>query len=132
MRAMALALADAGLGDGDPAYVNAHGTGRRANDRAETQALIRLFAGRPSPPTSSIKGSTAHVLGAAGAFEAITTILAIERGMAPPTANFDAPDPECHLDCIPNEGRAMAISAALSNSFAFGGLNTALVFKTIA
>lgn len=130
-RAMSLALADAGLDAGDLAYINAHGTGTRANDRTETQALKRLFGDRPLPPVSSIKGVTGHALGAAGAFEAIATILAIENAMAPPTANFDAPDPECDIDCVPNQGRAMPIPVAMSNSFAFGGLNTALIFKAL-
>ena len=130
-RAMALALADAGLTADDLAYINAHGTGTRANDRTETQALKRLFGDRPLPPTSSIKGVTGHALGAAGAFEAIATIMAIENAMAPPTANFDAPDPECDIDCVPNQGRAMPIPVAMSNSFAFGGLNTALIFKAL-
>lgn len=131
VRAMALALADAGLAAGDLAYINAHGTGTRVNDRAETQALKRLFDGAPLPPTSSTKGVTGHALGAAGAFEAIATILAIENGTAPPTANFDAHDPECDIDCVANEARAMPIPAAMSNSFAFGGLNTALVFRSL-
>ena len=130
-RAMALALADAGLDAGDLAYVNAHGTGTRANDRAETQALKRLFGDRPVPPTSSIKGATGHALGAAGAFEAIATVMAIENGIAPPTANFDAPDPECDIDCVPNQARPMPIPVAMSNSFAFGGLNTALIFRAL-
>ncbi len=130
-RAMALALADAGLTADDLAYINAHGTGTRANDRTETQALKRLFGDRPLPPTSSIKGVTGHALGAAGAFEAIATIMAIENAMAPPTAHFDAPDPECNFDCVPNQARAMPIPVAMSNSFAFGGLNTALIFKAL-
>lgn len=130
-RAMTLALADAGLNAGDLAYVNAHGTGTRANDRAETQALKQLFGDRAVPPTSSIKGVTGHALGAAGAFEAIATVMAIENGIAPPTANFDAPDPECDIDCVPNQARPMPIPVAMSNSFAFGGLNTALIFRTL-
>lgn len=130
-RAMALALADAGLTAQNLAYINAHGTGTRANDRTETQALKRLFGDRPLPPTSSIKGVTGHALGAAGAFEAIATIMAIENAMAPPTAHFDAPDPECNFDCVPNQARAMPIPVAMSNSFAFGGLNTALIFKAL-
>jgi len=130
-RAMALALADAGLAAQNLAYINAHGTGTRANDRTETQALKRLFGDRPLPPTSSIKGVTGHALGAAGAFEAIATIMAIENAMAPPAAHFDAPDPECNFDCVPNQARAMPIPVAMSNSFAFGGLNTALIFKVL-
>lgn len=130
-RAMTLALADAGLSPGNLAYINAHGTGTRANDRTETQALKRLFGDKPLPPISSTKGVTGHALGAAGAFEAIATIMAIENSMAPPTANFDGPDPECDFDCVPNEGRPMAIPVAMSNSFAFGGLNAALIFRTL-
>lgn len=130
-RAMSLALTDAGLDAGDLAYINAHGTGTRANDRAETQALKRLFGERPVPPASSIKGATGHALGAAGAFEAIATVMAIEHGIAPPTANFDAADPECAIDCVPNQARPMPIPVAMSNSFAFGGLNTALIFRAL-
>lgn len=130
--AMNLALADAGIAASDLAYINAHGTGTRANDRTETQALKHLFGDRPLPPISSTKGVTGHALGAAGALEAIATIMSIENGIAPPTANFDAPDPECDFDCVPNEGRAMAIPAAMSNSFAFGGLNAALVFRSLS
>lgn len=132
LRAMNIALADAKIDAGDLAYINAHGTGTRANDRTETDALKRLFADRRLPPVSSTKGVTGHALGAAGAFEAIATIMAIERGIAPPTANFDAPDPDCDFDCVPNEARSLHISAAMSNSFAFGGLNAALVFRALA
>jgi len=131
VKAMNLALADAGMGIGDLAYINAHGTGTRANDRAETVAMKHLFENRALPAISSTKGVTGHALGAAGAFEAIATIMAIENGVAPPTANFDAPDPECDFDCVPNEAREIAIRAAMSNSFAFGGLNAALIFKAL-
>lgn len=130
-RAMGLCIADAGLVPGDIAYINAHGTGTRANDRTEVLALTDLFAGTPLPPLSSTKGVTGHSLGAAGAFEAVATILAMQRSKAPPTANFDAPDPNCEVDCIPNVGRSMAIPVAMSNSFAFGGLNAALIFRSI-
>lgn len=132
VRAMSLALADAGVSAGDVAYVNAHGTGTRANDRTETLALKKLFDGGRLPPTSSTKGVTGHALGAVGAFDAIATIMAIENSVAPPTANYDAPDPECDFDCIPNAGRSMSIPVAMSNSFAFGGLNTALVFRALS
>lgn len=130
-RAMALCIKDAGLVPGDIAYINAHGTGTRANDRAEVLALNKLFTGAPLPPLSSTKGMTGHALGAAGAFEAVAAILAIQQSMAPPTAHFDAPDPDCDIDCIPNVGRSMAIPVAMSNSFAFGGLNAALIFKAV-
>jgi nodulation protein E len=132
VRAMTLALTDAKMDASDLAYINAHGTGTRANDRAETIALKRLFEDRPLPPISSTKGVTGHALGAAGAFEAIATIMAIENDTAPPTANFDAADPECDFDCVPNEARPIAIPSAMSNSFAFGGLNAALIFRSIA
>lgn len=130
-RAMALSLADAGIRPGDLAYINAHGTGTRANDRTEVLALTHLFARTPLPPLSSTKAVTGHSLGAAGAFEAVATILAMQRSMAPPTAHFDAVDPDCDIDCIPNVGRSMAIPVAMSNSFAFGGLNAALIFKSL-
>lgn len=126
--AMRLAFADAGLGPGDVAYVNAHGTGTTANDRTETQAMKAVF-GAACPPASSTKAVTGHALGAAGGLEAIATVLAIRNGLAPPTANFDEPDPDCDLDCIPNEARRMPIPVAMSNSFAFGGLNASLVFR---
>lgn len=131
VRAMELALADAKLDKSELDYINAHGTGTRANDRTEAAALRRLFDACPLPPISSTKGTTGHALGAAGAFEAIATIMAIRHGTAPPTANFDAPDPECDFDCVPNGARRVAINAAMSNSFAFGGLNAALVFKSL-
>lgn len=130
-RAMALSLADAGLRPADLGYINAHGTGTRANDRTEVLALKHLFGGGRLPPLSSTKGVTGHALGAAGAFEAVATILAIENATAPPTAQFDGPDPDCDVDCIPHHGRSMTILAAMSNSFAFGGLNAALIFKAL-
>ncbi|GLK79438.1 beta-ketoacyl-[acyl-carrier-protein] synthase family protein [Methylopila turkensis] len=129
--AVRLALADAGLTPEEIAYVNAHGTGTAANDKAETEALTSVFGAGRAPPVSSIKGVAGHGLGAAGGIEAVATVMAIERGVAPPTANFDAADPDCPLDCIPNVPREMAIPAALSNSFAFGGLNASLAFRRI-
>ncbi len=126
--AMRLALADSGLAPGDVAYVNAHGTGTAANDRSETQAMRAVFGAVP-PPVSSTKGVTGHALGAAGALEAIATVLAIRKDLAPPTANYDAPDPDCDLDYIPNRARPMSIPVAMSNSFAFGGLNASLIFR---
>ena len=129
--AMRLALADAGLAPADIAYVNAHGTGTTANDRTEAAAMKAVFGPTTCPPASSTKGVTGHALGAAGALEAIATVLAMGHGVAPPTANFDAADPACDIDCIPNVARPMAIPAAMSNSFAFGGLNASLVFRTV-
>lgn len=129
--AMRLAIEDGGLDAGEIAYVNAHGTGTAANDVAEAEALNALFGAGRVPPVSSIKGVTGHSLGAAGAIEAVATVLAMRRSVAPPTANFDAPDPRCDIDCVPNVAREMAIPAALSNSFAFGGLNAALAFRAL-
>jgi len=127
-RAMQLAIADAGMAANDVNYVNAHGTGTSANDSAEATALKMVFGSTP-PPVSSIKGITGHSLGAAGAIEAVATVLAMTKSLAPPTANFEEADPECDIDVIPNQARAMPIDVAISNSFAFGGLNASLVFK---
>jgi len=127
-RAMQAAIADAGIAANDVAYVNAHGTGTSANDSTEARALKMVFGDKP-PPTSSIKAITGHSLGAAGAIEAVATVLAMTKSLAPPTANFEEADPECDIDVIPNQGRAMPIDVAISNSFAFGGLNASLVFK---
>ena len=127
-RAMRAAIADAGIAANDVAYINAHGTGTSANDSTETEALKMVFGDR-LPPISSIKGITGHSLGAAGAIEAVATVLAMTKSLAPPTANFEEADPECDIDVIPNQARAMPIDIAISNSFAFGGLNASLVFK---
>lgn len=126
-KAMVGAIRSSGLDPSRIDYVNAHGTGTRANDRTETVALRTVFEAGV-PPTSSTKGVHGHALGAAGGLEAVATVLAMRNGVAPPTANYDEPDPECDLDVIPNVAREMPIRAALSNSFAFGGLNASLVF----
>lgn len=129
-RAMAAALADAGMAAEEIGYINAHGTGTRANDATETAAIRALFGGHADRlAVSSTKSMHGHALGAAGALEAAATVLALAEGRLPPTANFTAPDPECDLDVVPNESRAAAAGAALSNSFAFGGLNAVLAFR---
>jgi nodulation protein E len=128
-RAMQAALADAGLGPEAVSYVNAHGTGTHANDIAETAAMKAVFGAGACPPISSTKSVAGHALGASGGLEAVATVLAMRHGMLPPTAGYDAPDPECDLDYVPNQGRKGEIRAALSNSFAFGGLNSSLLFK---
>ena len=125
---MAGAIADAGWNAADIDYVNAHGTGTRANDRAESAAIHAVFGGSPRLSVSSTKAATGHALGASGALEAIATICAIEHGTVPPTLNFVSHDPECDLDVTPNEPRRKPIGLALSNSFAFGGLNVSLAF----
>jgi nodulation protein E len=122
---MRAALADAGLHRAD--YVNAHGTGTAANDVTEA-AAIRCVLGDRSI-VSSTKSMHGHALGAAGALEAIATILTLREGVIPPTANFTEPDPECDLDVVPNEPRYAEVETALSNSFAFGGLNAVLAFR---
>lgn len=128
--AMQAALDDAGLDPAEIGYVNAHGTGTRLNDRVESAALHRVF-GRP-PPVSSSKSMIGHCLSAGGALEAVATVMALRDGVLPPTAGFREADPECDIDCVPNVARAVPIQAALSNSFAFGGLNAVLAFRRAA
>ncbi len=128
-RSMFTALAAAGVPPEAVDYINAHGTGTPINDKVETLAIKRLFGKRAhSLPISSVKSALGHCLGAAGAVEAIATILALYHGVVPPTLNYEKPDPDCDLDYVPNEPRAASIGVALSNSFAFGGNNTTLVF----
>ena len=129
-RAMQGALDDAGMAASDIQYVNAHGTGTAANDEAETKALHQVFGNHAkSLAVSSTKSMIGHALGAAGALEMVATVMALRDGIAPPTIGYLGPDPACDLDYVPNEARAMNIDAALSNSFAFGGLNAVLVAK---
>jgi 3-oxoacyl-[acyl-carrier-protein] synthase II len=128
-RAMQAALDDAGLDAGEIDYVNAHGTSTRANDATETAAVKAVFGNRaPLVPVSATKSMTGHLLGGAGALEALVCILAIRDGIVPPTINYEHPDPECDLDYVPNEARRVEVHAAMSNSFGFGGHNVALVF----
>ena len=131
-RAMTAALADARVSPGQVAYVNAHGTGTRANDVAESRALRQVF-GRHADAlaVSSTKSMHGHALGAAGGLELVATVRAIAAGLAPGTANFTRPDPDCDLDYLPNRAREMEIPAAISNSFAFGGLNAVLVVRAV-
>lgn len=129
-RAIRAALKDGGLAPEEIGYVNAHGTATQANDVMETKALRMVFGGHADKlAVSSTKAMHGHTLGAAGAIEAAATILAIDRGVLPPTANFTEADPQCDLDFIPNDPRTAGVEAALSNSFAFGGLNATLAFR---
>ncbi|MEL0020563.1 MAG: beta-ketoacyl-[acyl-carrier-protein] synthase family protein [Rickettsiales bacterium] len=129
-RAIAGALKDAGLNAENVDYVNAHGTGTAANDVTETRALKMVFGDHAQKlAISSTKSMIGHALGGAGALELAAVVLGIRDGIAPPTANYVEPDPECDLDYIPNEPREMDITAALSNSFAFGGLNAVIALK---
>jgi nodulation protein E len=129
-RAMRSALEEAKMTPRDVQYINAHGTGTKANDETETQALHQVF-GRQARElaVSSTKSMVGHALGAAGALEAVAAIMAVREGIAPPTIGYLAPDPACDLDYVPNEARKMTIDVALSNSFAFGGLNAVLAMK---
>jgi 3-oxoacyl-[acyl-carrier-protein] synthase II len=132
-KAMELAIARAALSPDRIGYINAHGTSTGSNDKTETLAIKRVFEARgwPNPPVSSIKSMIGHTLGAAGALEAAATILAVHHGILPPTINLENPDPECDLDYVPNEARQASISAALSNSFGFGGHNCVLCFGRV-
>ncbi|MFP5478240.1 MAG: beta-ketoacyl-[acyl-carrier-protein] synthase family protein [Alphaproteobacteria bacterium] len=127
-RAMRAALADAGLGPAEVGYVNAHGTGTLLNDRSETQALQAVFGEMP-PPVSSTKAMHGHAIGATGALEAIACILALTEGLLPPTLGFLEPDPDCALDLVTGVARKARVEAALSNAFAFGGLNAVLALR---
>ncbi len=128
-RAMKMALRDARLGADDVGYVNAHGISTPLGDALETHAIKKVFGDRAaSLPVSSTKSATGHLLGAAGAVEALFCALALAEGVVPPTLHLDEPDPACDLDYVPHEARELPIRAALSNSFGFGGTNASLVF----
>jgi 3-oxoacyl-[acyl-carrier-protein] synthase II len=129
---MGLALEDGGIAAREVGYINAHGTGTPFNDVAETQAVKRVFGEHASRlAISSTKSMTGHSLGASGTIEAAYTVLAIARGVLPPTINLDEPDPACDLDYVREGARRVAVDAALSNSFGFGGTNVALGFRRL-
>lgn len=124
-------LVDAGLSANDIDYVNAHGTGTKANDQIETAAIKAVFGGHSDQlSVSSTKSMHAHCMGASGAVEAIACIMAIREGVVPPTANYREPDPDCDLDVTPNIAKERLIRAALSNAFAFGGTNAVVAFTS--
>lgn len=128
-RAMALALADAGWQPADVEYINAHGTGTRANDATETAAIHSIF-GDAVPPVSSTKSMHGHAMGASGAIELVASLLALRDGFLPPTLNLDTPDPACDLDYVPHNARPAGATRFLSNSFGFGGMNGVLAVST--
>lgn len=129
-RCMRLALQDAEAGVSDVQYINAHGSSTPLNDPTETLAIRQVFgAHADAVPVSGTKGYYGHALGASGAFEAAISALAVSRGWAPPTVNLETPDPACDLDYIRGEGRQLTPRTVLSNSFGFGGINAALVFR---
>jgi 3-oxoacyl-[acyl-carrier-protein] synthase II len=130
-RAMQMAFEDAGIDASLVGYINAHGTSTPLGDASETR-VIKLAMGEDNArktPISSTKGATGHTLGASGAVEAVFTVLAVDRGVLPPTINYDEADPECDLDYIPNEPRDAEIEVGVSNSFGFGGHNASIVFR---
>jgi nodulation protein E len=130
--AMQQAIADAGLDLDSIGYVNAHGTGTVLNDLSETEALRRVFGNRlPAVPVSSTKPVHGHTIGAAGAVELIVTVKALLSQIVPPTLNWQGVDPKCDLDAVPNKSRPAKFSAAMSNSFAFGGINASLIVKAV-
>ena len=129
-RAMAGALADAGIVPGEVGYINAHGTSTPYNDKFETLAIKRVFGEHARKvAVSSTKSMTGHLLGAAGGIEAIASVLALHHGILPPTINYETPDPDCDLDYIPNQARKQDVELALSNAFGFGGTNATLVLR---
>jgi 3-oxoacyl-[acyl-carrier-protein] synthase II len=130
VRVMQKALKDGNVQAEQIGYINAHGTSTPYNDKFETMAIKKTFGDYAyKVAISSTKSMTGHLLGAAGGVEAIFSVLAITRGMIPPTINYVTPDPDCDLDYVPNHPREAVIDYALSNSFGFGGTNAALLFK---
>ena len=128
--AIRAALSDAQLAPEQIGYINAHGTGTQTNDATETKAIREVFGKHADKlAVSSTKSMHGHALGAAGALEAVATVMAMREKIIPPTANYTTPDPECDLDVVPNQARPAEIEFSLSNSFAFGGLNAVVAFK---
>jgi 3-oxoacyl-[acyl-carrier-protein] synthase II len=131
-RCMRMALSTAGVNPEEIDYINAHGTSTHFNDLNETLAIKTVFGAHAYKLlVSSTKSMTGHLLGAAGGVEAVYSLLAMTRGVVPPTINYDEPDPECDLDYVPNQARQAAVRVALSNSFGFGGTNATLLFRKV-
>ena len=129
-RAMIQALADSGLAADRVSYISAHGTGTPTNDKLEAAAVRQVFGRRtPTLPTSSIKSMIGHTMGAASAIEAAVCALAIRHDRVPPTINFTEPDPDCALDCVPNEARDLTVEVAMNNAYAFGGNNASVLLR---
>jgi 3-oxoacyl-(acyl-carrier-protein) synthase len=129
---MKMAIRDAGVSPADMGYINAHGTSTKFGDELETTAIKTVFGDHAYKlAVSSTKSMTGHLLGAAGGVEAVVSVLALDRGILPPTINLENPDPECDLDYVPNEARQQQVDVAMSNSFGFGGTNACLIFKRL-
>ena len=130
---MNMALKDSGIDPGEVDYINAHGTSTPLGDKLESLAVKQVFGDHANKiAVGSTKSMTGHLLGAAGGLEAVVCVLAMDRGVIPPTVNLENPDPECDLDYVPNKARKAGIRVAMSNSFGFGGHNVTLVFKKFA
>ena len=132
-RAMRMAMAEAGVSPEEVGYVNAHGTSTPAGDVAECQAIAKVFGNHAKKGlmVSSTKSMIGHLLGGAGGAEAVVTVLSLARGVITPTINVEDQDPECPLDVVPNQAREVRVSAAMTNSFGFGGTNAVLLFKRV-
>jgi 3-oxoacyl-[acyl-carrier-protein] synthase II len=132
-RALRIALERAGLTPNDIDYINAHGTATLLNDRTETRAIKSVFNINGYDayhiPVSATKSMTGHLIGAAGSLEAVVTVMALNKGIVPPTINLTHPDPDCDLDYVPNKARPVKVKTAMSNSFGFGGHNSVLIFR---
>jgi 3-oxoacyl-[acyl-carrier-protein] synthase II len=130
VRAMQIALADAGVAPHEVSYISAHGTGTAVNDRVETAAVKEAFgAAAPGVPMSSIKSMLGHTMGAASAIEAAACALAVYDGALPPTINYETPDPQCDLDYVPNAARRQRVDIAMNNAYAFGGNNASVIIR---
>jgi 3-oxoacyl-[acyl-carrier-protein] synthase II len=130
VRAMRLAMADAGVEPAQVSYISAHGTGTAANDRVETAAVRQAFgSAAPHVPMSSIKSMLGHTMGAASAIEAAACSLAVHHDVLPPTINYETPDPACDLDYVPNHARRQPVEVAMNNAYAFGGNNASVIFR---
>lgn len=131
VRAMQGALTDARIGPEQVDYINAHGTGTKANDRSEAAAIHSVFGAR-LPLVSSTKGAHGHIIGGTGAVELLACVMALQDGVVAPTLGYDQPDPDCALDVVPNTARRARVDIALSNAFAFGGLNAVIALRRMA
>jgi len=131
-RAMEIAMRNANVAPDEIDYINAHGTSTPLNDKTETMIIKKVFGKRAYKiPISATKSMIGHLIGAAGSVELIATLLAMDRGVIPPTINYEMPDSECDLDYVPNQARPAQITTAMKNSFGFGGKNSILIVRKV-